>query len=138
MANWIPFTLDEPLAAWAGDVQPLVQDALQTTAPVGKGPTAGQFRDSIEAYVTNGGREIDAEGDQPPGTFLLTGTEAHEIVPVNAKVLRFESGGQVVFARRVQHPGTEPSDFVTRAIDSGAEEWASMLLDQIAQAWASA
>lgn len=52
------------------------------------------------------------------------GTRAHTIVPRRAKALRFapagsgrlsgtpRSGGSVVFARRVRHPGTRPQPFM--------------------------
>ena len=51
--------------------------------------------------------------------FLNDGTRPHEIVPKNAKALRFETDGKVVFAARAQHPGIAPDPFfdhgVTRA-----------------------
>lgn len=34
-------------------------------------------------------------------------TRPHVIVPVRAKALRFEVGGKVVFAQRVNHPGSK-------------------------------
>ncbi len=45
------------------------------------------------------------------------GTKAHEIRPRKAKRLRFQVGGQTVFAKGVQHPGTRPDGF----FDRGAE-----------------
>jgi hypothetical protein len=47
-----------------------------------------------------------------------SGTDPHEIVPTNAKALRFTGNGQVVFAASVQHPGTKENRFVERAIRS--------------------
>lgn len=43
------------------------------------------------------------------------GTRSHEIRPNSAKALRFTSGGKVVFAKRVRHPGTTGSKFLLRA-----------------------
>jgi hypothetical protein len=44
------------------------------------------------------------------------GTKPHVIRPKNAKVLRFNVGGQVVFARVVNHPGTRARPFLDRAL----------------------
>lgn len=51
--------------------------------------------------------------------FHLRGTEPHVIVPRRRrrKALRFTSGGSVVFARRVQHPGSRANPFLTRALE---------------------
>lgn len=43
---------------------------------------------------------------------LSEGTSPHLIEPKNGKVLRFEKGGQEVFATRVFHPGTRPNPFL--------------------------
>jgi hypothetical protein len=45
------------------------------------------------------------------------GTEPHVIYPSRRKVLRFIQNGQVRFARKVNHPGTTGSFFLTRALD---------------------
>lgn len=45
------------------------------------------------------------------------GTPPHVIVPRRRRALRFVSrGGRVVFARRVTHPGSAGSYFLTRAL----------------------
>lgn len=48
------------------------------------------------------------------------GTRPHVILPRNRKVLRFPVGGaggfSVVFARKVNHPGTKGSFFLARAL----------------------
>jgi hypothetical protein len=49
------------------------------------------------------------------------GTRPHVIAPRNKKVLRFPSGGGVVFAKRVSHPGTQGSHFLTRALPLGLQ-----------------
>lgn len=41
------------------------------------------------------------------------GAKPHVIVPKTAKMLRFVSRGQVVFAHRVNHPGSKPNRYLT-------------------------
>lgn len=45
------------------------------------------------------------------------GTSPHVIRPRRRKVLRFIWHGRVVYAHRVNHPGTSGSRFLTRALD---------------------
>ena len=48
---------------------------------------------------------------------VLFGSKRHMIYPRKAKVLRFvSSGGKVVFAKKVNHPGTKPNNFLERAL----------------------
>lgn len=64
--------------------------------------------------------------------YVLNGTRRHPITPrrefssrrtKNGKrrraVLRFESGGQVYYRRRVMHPGTTANPFMQRALRKG-------------------
>lgn len=48
--------------------------------------------------------------------FHHEGTRPHVIRPRRAKALRFVSGGQVIFASKVNHPGTKPNRFLTTAL----------------------
>jgi len=43
------------------------------------------------------------------------GSRPHLILPRSARVLAFDVGGETVFSRRVQHPGTAPREIVARA-----------------------
>ena len=47
--------------------------------------------------------------------FVEEGTKAHEIRARRATFLRFEKDGEVVFRRRVFHPGTKPTRFMQSA-----------------------
>lgn len=47
--------------------------------------------------------------------FVEDGTRPHVIRPRTAKALRFTVGGQVVFARYVNHPGTRARPFMRNA-----------------------
>lgn len=52
--------------------------------------------------------------------FEHDGTAPHVIRPKRRKALRFQAGGVVVFATKVNHPGTQGSHFLTRALPYGA------------------
>lgn len=44
------------------------------------------------------------------------GTRPHVILPRTERLLRFKVGGKVVYARRVDHPGTQPNPYLARAL----------------------
>ena len=48
--------------------------------------------------------------------YVIDGTGPHEITPNTRKALRFVGSGGVVFAARVNHPGTRPNDFLNEAL----------------------
>lgn len=48
--------------------------------------------------------------------YVINGTAPHQIRPRTKKALRFTVGGRVVFARLVNHPGTQPNDFLNKAL----------------------
>jgi hypothetical protein len=54
--------------------------------------------------------------DHPAAHFVLNGTRPHTILPNKKKVLRFTVGGRIVFAKRVDHPGTKPNNFLWKAM----------------------
>lgn len=49
---------------------------------------------------------------------VSTGTDPHTITPVSASVLAFEVSGQMIFARRVEHPGTAGNPYVEESIEA--------------------
>lgn len=44
------------------------------------------------------------------------GSRPHVILPRRGRALRFKSGGMVVYARRVLHPGTRPNPYLVTAL----------------------
>lgn len=44
------------------------------------------------------------------------GSRPHVILPTHSRVLRFKQGGQVVYARKVHHPGTRPNRYLLDAM----------------------
>ncbi len=53
---------------------------------------------------------------------LEYGSQAHEIVAVNAKALHFVIDGKDIFRRRVMHPGNRAYAFMRGTLDEQAEE----------------
>lgn len=84
-----------------------------------KRATSHQIIDSTAAYIAN---------DHHAAVWLDEGTEPHEIKAKNAKALRFEIGGQVLFRRRVNHLGTKPTHFWTNGVESGVREVDQLLV----------
>jgi phage gpG-like protein len=73
---------------------------------------SGALRDSIRMQVSQKdnliGAEIFSDGDVPYAAIQEYGgkTAAHEILPDKARVLAFALNGSQVFARNIQHPGS--------------------------------
>lgn len=63
--------------------------------------------------------------------FVAEGTRPHVIVPRRpGGVLRFPGrGGQIVFARRVNHPGTDPNPWW----DDALERWPEFVADALVE-----
>jgi hypothetical protein len=49
--------------------------------------------------------------------YVNDGTPAHDIEPKSAKALAFEVDGEMVFCKRVHHPGTHGTYYIDWAID---------------------
>ncbi|HLL36191.1 MAG TPA: hypothetical protein VK545_20440 [Streptomyces sp.] len=54
--------------------------------------------------------------DHPATTYVVNGTRPHIIRPRRRKALRFDIGGRTVFAAVVRHPGTQPNNFLWKAL----------------------
>lgn len=79
----------------------------------------GRLRSSIRAdppriFSLRG--SVTVGSDLEYAAFVNDGTKPHIIRPRRAKVLRFNVGGQTVFARVVNHPGTKARPFLDRAL----------------------
>lgn len=94
-----------------------VTDAARAEAP----ERTGKLRASIDSRV-------EERGEGPVGIvsanveyamMVQRGTGPHLITPNVGRVLRFpSSGGGVIFRPQVQHPGTAPNEFLTRALQA--------------------
>lgn len=58
----------------------------------------------------------------PYAAYVEYGTRPHTIVPRRAKVLAFKSGGSMVFARKVNHPGFSGRFYMRRTAQQTAEK----------------
>jgi hypothetical protein len=95
--------------------------------PVGKnedGSDSGALKESMELRLEYGldprimigsTRTLGDSGVSALGVVEYD-TDPHPIDPVNAQALRFTSGGTVVFAAHVDHPGTKAQPFVEESI----------------------
>jgi len=80
------------------------------------GIKTGRLKNSIHMRHMRGG---------PAGQYLMVGsnlhyallhhegTKPHLIVPNRSTVLRFSSGGRVIYTHAVRHPGTRPNRYLT-------------------------
>lgn len=85
----------------------------------------GRLRASGAMRVGRFGSEVrgEVEYDANYALAVHNGTRPRTIVPRTGRFLRFEVGGQVVYARAVHHPGTAPRPYLTQALEevAGAE-----------------
>ena len=96
---------------------------------------SGALRDSIELDVQQDdagiGARIASNGDVPYAAILEYGgkTAAHEILPDKAQALAFLLNGKQVFARRIQHPGSnfEARSYLRSALADASDDIASSL-----------
>lgn len=78
----------------------------------------GSMSRYIVAEVSSGpgGLRGSVISQHPASLFVIHGTSPHIIRPRRARALRFQSGGQTVFATVVHHPGNRAHDFLTQAM----------------------
>ena len=71
-----------------------------------------------ETKVIFGLRRIRVVNDHRASAFVEFGTPPHVITPKTKTVLRWvdEATGAAVFAKRVNHPGTDPNPFMRNGI----------------------
>ena len=68
---------------------------------------------------------------------LEYGSRPHTIRPVDARALRFDAGGRIVFTKLVHHPGTKPHGMIrvtrskfTRRMRKLAVRWAQRMAEE--------
>lgn len=78
----------------------------------------GSMGRGIVWHIEGHGRELTAviTSRHHATQWVINGTRPHQIRPVRAQALRFTTGGRIVFAKLVNHPGTQPNDFLGKAL----------------------
>ncbi|MFH8805239.1 hypothetical protein ACH4F6_37815 [Streptomyces sp. NPDC017936] len=77
----------------------------------------GKMGRKINAVVV--GKHVRVESSHPATMYVIKGTRPHQIRPRTRQVLKFTTKRGTVFARVVNHPGTKPNDFLTKALRMG-------------------
>lgn len=95
------------------------EDQLQTTSPVDTGNMRQQT--VVRDERTSEGARVTARVDTDYARYVAEGTRPHEIVPRNARALRFTVGGRTVFATRVMHPGTQGNAWWDESLNGVAD-----------------
>lgn len=107
-----------------------IEGTSKVLAPVDFGTLEG----SISTDITNDGRFSVMEAEIGPtvdyGDDVEYGTGPHIIRPKTpGGMLAFQVGGQTVFARQVNHPGTAPQPYMGPAFDRHAPGFADAMGD---------
>lgn len=111
------FNWTEASRIWGDEAAPLGQGRLRSSAPF----RTGQLRQDIRfrQETSPALHLIVYYAMVPQAAFVIKGTRPHQILPRNAKSLRWLGPGGLGgarFAKRVNHPGTKPNPFPEKAI----------------------
>lgn len=88
----------------------------------------GAMRQSLFARAIPKGREVGHDLQRAPhALFVQFGTRPHVIEPSKRKALRWASGGQFFFAKRVNHPGYRGDAYLARAADGAVRQFAAIV-----------
>ncbi|MEM0445561.1 MAG: HK97 gp10 family phage protein [Nitrososphaerota archaeon] len=109
--------LGQGVGSAAQEIARLFMDEARAKAPV----RTGALRESIRMRREEGGKAV-VEALAPYAGYVEYGSGPHVIEPGRAAVLRFEAGGETVYARRVRHPGSRPSPYWRPAFEEAGRE----------------
>jgi ribosomal protein L5 len=103
---------------WAKHKKQIVPDATERLVTRSKQEAPKRTRKLERSiYADIRGDKATIRARAPYAGFVISGTPPH-IIRAKDKPLRFQIGGRVVFARSVNHPGTKPNDFFSRALQA--------------------
>jgi hypothetical protein len=108
---------DAASGLWASRAAPLGRQMLRARAPFRTGAFRQSVNDRQEASA--GSRLVMFYSQVSYAKYIIGGTGPHPIAARNARALRWtgNSGhGAVMFAKRVNHPGTRPNRFAEDAM----------------------
>ncbi len=110
----------------AGQLARLFAEEARRRAPV----RTGRLRDSI-ILRRAGEAEYVVEATAPYAGYVEYGSRPHTIEPRRARALRIAAEGEVVFARRVRHPGSAPRPFWRPALERVEAEARRVLAEEV-------
>jgi hypothetical protein len=126
----------------ADNVAPKITDNIQLETPV----RTGRLQSSIyyRRYTTFGEKiRMEFVSQVPYAKYVVYGTgmrggwrsDYYQILPIPPNtVLRFVVNGEVVFARKVMHPGIKANNFPARGWERVREEVVDEIRDQVRRA----
>lgn len=96
---------------------------MEARAPV----KTGNLRKSLSVRVDTDRVTIGPNMRQAPyAGYVEFGTAPHTILPKRGKYLVFTIGGKKVFARKVNHPGTQAQPYVAPAFEAWVDSLGTM------------
>jgi len=104
-------------------------DQLQHDAPYRSGDTYRGITGTLGGDPLRPSATVTSA--TPQGAWVNDGTRPHVILPVVAKALRWTGPGGVVFAKRVNHPGTSG----THWFDNAVSFWPARLQEALSSGW---
>src|ERR1700747_1074442 len=119
------------LREFSREAEAIVLEVAKKNAPY----DTGAFRDSFRPVSVFDGPimsiGVETDSEKPKVIWITEGTSAHTIQPSSAKALEWTDGAGSVFAAYVNHPGTKPNDFTTRAMDEAMPLLEVLLNDKL-------
>jgi hypothetical protein len=74
------------------------------------------------------GRTVGHDRNRAPhAPFVIQGTDPHDIFPNTKKALRWASGGQFFFSKKVRHPGYEGDPYMDNASDRAMSQFSGIV-----------
>jgi hypothetical protein len=113
-----PTVIERALRRPGGIGERLLRRRAERVAARARELAPGTMADHITTHIEDTGQGLAAYvvSEHPATQYVIYGTRPHIIRPRRARALRFEVGGQVVYAAYVRHPGTRANDFLGRAL----------------------
>lgn len=110
----LDFYLNEPFGPVGRDLHQRGR-RIERAAKAQVGVKTGRLKASIHMRQERsvGGQKVTIGSPLSYALMHHEGTKPHIITPDRAQVLRFTSGGRVIYTRAVRHPGTKPNRYLT-------------------------
>ena len=109
------FRLTRAMVHLADEQGPIILEELRRQVPDASGRLKRSLFYTRESAI--GVVRMKFQTKTPYFPYVIHGTRPHTIQAVAARSLHFIWNGSDFFAKSVNHPGTRPNDFVTRAWD---------------------